>query len=98
MFEQVLFIVRHGVAEIGSLDAPPVPLELVYYPPTEILVVDRIVGTERSSVEVENDGLVSASRIVTAKIVRSMILGGTRKNCAMKQSEMIRMCIHKGQE
>lgn len=67
--EQVLFIVRHGVAEIDSLDAPTVPLELVDYPPTEILVVDRIVWTEGGSVEVENDGLVSVSWIVTAKIV-----------------------------
>ena len=41
--EQVFFIVRHGVSEIDGFDSPTVPLELVDYPPTEILVVDRIV-------------------------------------------------------
>lgn len=38
------FLLAHGVAEIDGFDRPPpVPLELVHNPPTEVSVVDSSV-------------------------------------------------------
>ena len=56
--EQVFFIVSHRVAEIHVLDAPPVPLELVDNDPSEILLVDGIVASQRRTVVIEYHGLV----------------------------------------
>ena len=67
--EQVFFFLAHRVAEIHGLDRPTVALELVHHPPTEVLVVDRIVRAESGSVEVEHNRLVAVVGIVTAEIV-----------------------------
>lgn len=41
--EQVLLVVSHRVSDVHGLAAPALPLELVDYNPTEILLVDGIV-------------------------------------------------------
>ena len=41
--EQVFFIVSHRVSEVHGFATPALPLELVDYNPTEILLVDGIV-------------------------------------------------------
>lgn len=59
--EQVFFIVRHGVAEVDSLDAPTVPLELEANDIVEILLVDSIVGAEGCCIVIIDHGLVAVS-------------------------------------
>ena len=66
--EQVFFIVAHGVAEVDGLHAPALPLELVDYDPTEILLVDGIVRAESGSVVIKDHGLVAMLRIVAAEV------------------------------
>ena len=66
--EEVLLIMPHRVAEVHVLDAPAVPLELVYDHPPEVLVVDGIVSAEGSAVVVEHDRLVAVLGIVCAEV------------------------------
>ena len=59
----------HGVAEVDGLHAPALPLELVDYDPTEILLVDGIVRAEGGCIEIVDHSLVSVLRIVTAEVL-----------------------------
>ena len=59
----------HGVAEVHGLHAQALPLELVDYYPTEILLVNGIVRAEGGCIEIIDHGLVSVLRIVTAEVL-----------------------------
>ena len=67
--EQVLFVLSHRVSEINGLALPAVALELMDYPPTEILFVDGIVRAEGGGIEIKDHGLVSVLRIVAAEVI-----------------------------
>ena len=67
--EQVFFIVTHRVSKIDGFRLPAPALKFVDYPPTVILFVDGIVGTEGRSIVIIDHGLVAMLRIVTAEVL-----------------------------
>ena len=67
--QQVFLVVAHGVSEVDVLHAPAVALEFVDDHPTEILVVDGVVGTQGGGVVVEHHRLVAVVGVVGSEVV-----------------------------
>lgn len=76
--EKILLVVVHRVSfyesgkpltEVHGLDAPAVPLELLYHVIVEVLVVDGIVGAEGRSIVIIDHGLVAMGGIITAEVL-----------------------------
>ena len=67
--EKILLVVVHRVSEVHGLDAPAVPLELLYHVIMEVLVVDGIVRAERRCIVIVDNGLVAVLRIVAAEVL-----------------------------
>lgn len=65
----MLFILAHRVAEIHGLDAPAVPLELLYHVIMEVLVVDGTVGAEGRCIVIIDHGLVAVRDIIAAEVL-----------------------------
>lgn len=67
--EKILLVVVHRVSEVHGLDAPAVPLELLYHVIMEVLVVDGIVGAEGRSIVIIDHGLVAVRGVIAAEVL-----------------------------
>ena len=67
--EQVFFIVTHRVSKIDGFRLPAPALKFVDYPPTVILFVDGIVGTEGRSIVIIDHGLVAVRGVIAAEVL-----------------------------
>lgn len=67
--EKILLVVVHRVSEVHGLDAPAVPLKLLYHVIVEVLVVDGIVGTESRCIVIIDHCLVAVCGIITAEFL-----------------------------
>ena len=67
--EKILLVVVHRVSEVHGLDAPAVPLELLYHVIVEVLVVDGIVGAEGRCIVIIGHGLVAVRGVIAAEVL-----------------------------
>ena len=67
--EKILLVVVHRVSEVHGLDAPAVPLELLYHVIVEVLVVDGIVGAESRCIVIIDHGLVAVGGVIAAEVL-----------------------------
>ena len=67
--EKILLVVVHRVSEVHGLDAPAVPLKLLYHVIMEVLVVDGIVGAEGRCIVVIDHGLVAMRSVIATEVL-----------------------------
>lgn len=67
--EKILLVVVHRVSEVHGLDAPAVPIELLYHVIMEVLVVDGVVRAEGRCIVIIDHGLVAMGGIVAAEVL-----------------------------